>query len=62
MERITNKAVLGMLERGAWLPREKVVEVYRRLYEIENEQEEAEQTTIVEVKPKRNYQKRGEDK
>jgi hypothetical protein len=50
-----------MLERGAWLPREKVVEVYRRLYEIENEQEEAEQTPVVEEKPKRKYQKRGEE-
>lgn len=61
MERITNKSVLGMLERGAWLPREKVVEVYRRLYEIENEQEEAEKTPAVEEKPKRKYQKRGEE-
>lgn len=61
MERITNKSVLGMLERGAWLPREKVVEVYRRLYELENEQEKAEKTEVAEEKPKRKYQKRGED-
>jgi hypothetical protein len=62
MDRITNKSVLGMLERGAWLPRENVVEVYRRLYEIENEQEKSKETDLVEEKPKRKYQKRGEEK
>jgi hypothetical protein len=62
MERITNKSVLGMLERGAWLPREKCVEVYRRLYEMENEQEKTKEAEIIEAKPKRNYQKKGEQK
>ena len=62
MERITNKSVLGMLERGAWLPREKCVEVYRRLYEMENEQVKLNETKTAEEKPKRKCQKKGEQK